>query len=84
MSPMFLAQFIAVPLSATFNVLERQDLQLWWDIGRLVYVVASLLLAQRLGLSGTVAVALYSTVMFAGYVLLFSLSIWVLQIHQRQ
>ena len=33
-------QFIVFPLSQTLNVLERQDLQLLWDAGRLLAVLA--------------------------------------------
>jgi O-antigen/teichoic acid export membrane protein len=35
----FFMSFIIVPVSQTLNILERQDLQLYWDIGRLVMVL---------------------------------------------
>ncbi|MFW6275733.1 MAG: lipopolysaccharide biosynthesis protein [bacterium] len=38
LAPMLLLQFVVVPLSQTLNIIERQDLQLIWDIARFVSV----------------------------------------------
>lgn len=34
LAPMLLVQFIVVPLSQTLNIIERQDIQLYWDVSR--------------------------------------------------
>ncbi len=36
LAPLFLGQFVVAPLSQTLTVLERQDVQLFWDLLRLV------------------------------------------------
>jgi O-antigen/teichoic acid export membrane protein len=71
---MFLAQFVVVPLSQTLNVLERQDLQLAWDAGRLVLTVGVLVAASFLQFSDVQAVGLYGVAMLLAYVALFALS----------
>lgn len=38
LAPSLLLQFIAVPVSQTLTILERQGVQLDWDISRLVLV----------------------------------------------
>jgi O-antigen/teichoic acid export membrane protein len=68
---MFLVQFVVVPLSQTLNVLERQDLQLVWDAGRLLLVVGGLVLAYVLDWTAWTAIAIYSISMFAAYAVLY-------------
>lgn len=43
--------FIAWPLIPTLTVLERQDLQTAWDVGRLATIVAALAASQAMGLA---------------------------------
>lgn len=72
---MFVIQFVVVPLSHTLNVLERQDLQLVWDAGRLVLVVSGIVLASVLGWPAGSAVLVYGVSMFLAYGGLFVLSL---------
>jgi O-antigen/teichoic acid export membrane protein len=71
---MFVAQFVVVPLSQTLNVLERQDWQLAWDVGRLVMMVGGLWIASALGWPARIAVMVYGVAMFIAYGGLFVLS----------
>lgn len=64
------AQFVAVPVSETLNFLERQDLQLAWDAGRLVLVLAVLGAAFALGASPMQAVSAFCAVMALAYLAL--------------
>lgn len=66
----FLAQFVVVPLSQTLNLLERQHVQLAWDIVRLVAVLGSVVGAYALGMSDKAAVAAFSGSMASTYILL--------------
>jgi len=74
MGIMYLVQFIVVPLSHTLNILERQNWQLYWDIGRLGLMGGGLLLAQYFGLPAWYAICIYSVLMTVAYVLLLLLS----------
>lgn len=71
---MFLVQFVVAPLSQTLNVLERQDLQLVWDAGRLVLVVGTIVAAYLLDFPAAVAIAVYGVGMILAYLSLFSIS----------
>jgi O-antigen/teichoic acid export membrane protein len=64
------AQFVAVPVSETLNFLERQDLQLAWDGGRLVLVLAVLGTAFALGASPMEAISAFAAVMALAYLAL--------------
>lgn len=75
LSLMFLAQFVVAPLSQTLNVLERQDWQLGWDIGRLSGVIGTLFIAYKFCWSPLWAIAAYSLFMFISYLSLFGLSL---------
>ncbi|HJU84398.1 MAG TPA: lipopolysaccharide biosynthesis protein [Holophagaceae bacterium] len=55
--PMYLLQFVAFPVSQTLSILERQGLQIMWDVARLVAVVAAILIPARLALGPTWTVA---------------------------
>lgn len=74
LAPMFLAQFVVVPLSQTLNVLERQDLQFGWDATRLLLVLGAFALGQRLSLPPIGTLALYSASGTLAYLALFGLS----------
>ena len=74
--PMFLGQIVVMPLSQSLNILERQDLQLMWDAGRLLAVTLSIGAAHYIFHLQTLAtIAFYGAVMFVMYVVLF-LAIW--------
>ena len=70
----YLAQFVVLPLSKTLTILERQDLQLAWDAGRLLLVVGSLVVSRALAAPEWTAVAAYGAAMFAAYCGLLALS----------
>lgn len=76
LSLLFLARFIAVPLSQTLNILERQDLLLGWDTARLVVAVGALVVASAIGLTSLQAIGWYSVGMGVMYVALFALCFW--------
>jgi O-antigen/teichoic acid export membrane protein len=71
---MVLVQFLAVPLSYTLDALERQDLQLAWDVGRIVLVVGSLYLPAKVGLPAGAAITLYGAAMTVCYIALLGVS----------
>jgi len=70
LSPAILMQFVTSPLSQAMIILERQDIQLAWDFGRLILIVTSFLLASILHWPPEMAVISYSTAMFTSYILL--------------
>jgi O-antigen/teichoic acid export membrane protein len=74
MSAMFLVQFVVVPLSQTLNILEQQDWQLLWDVGRLAAVVGGLVVVHLFSWPAWSAVATYSASMLAAYLALLGLS----------
>jgi O-antigen/teichoic acid export membrane protein len=67
---MFLAQLVVQPLSQTFIILERQELQLRWDTLRLVAVVASLAIAGAAGWDAIPAIVLLNVSLTLAYLLL--------------
>jgi O-antigen/teichoic acid export membrane protein len=67
LAPMYLLQFVAVPLSQTMNMLELQDRQLAWDLSRLIAVAAALVVPGRLGVGGMGTLAIYGGVMTIFY-----------------
>jgi O-antigen/teichoic acid export membrane protein len=67
--PLYLTQFVAVPLS-TLNVLEKQHLDLAWDSMRLVLGVASVVVPWYLGASALVTIGVFGSVMASLYVVL--------------
>jgi O-antigen/teichoic acid export membrane protein len=71
LAPMFMAQFVAYPLSQTLNVYERQDWVLAWDVTRFFLVVGSLVAVNWLGYGPTAAVATYGVVMFVALLVAF-------------
>jgi len=74
LSTMLLLQLVAAPLSYTLSILERQDLQLAWDAGRLLAVVGGFALARGLEWPAQTAVLLYGGLMFIAYAVLLVLS----------
>lgn len=76
---LLLGRFITLPLSQTLNILERQDLQLKWDILRFVMIVLSLVIPNTLNWSALNALWVYSSSSFLSYVLLFLFYLKALQ-----
>lgn len=74
LAPMFLVQFAVVPLSQTLNILERQEVQLAWDAGRLVMVLSAFGLAMILGWPALYALIAFAVAMSLAYALLFGLN----------
>ncbi|MBZ0276196.1 MAG: oligosaccharide flippase family protein [Anaerolineae bacterium] len=79
LAPVLWTQFIISPLSQTINIMERQDIQLAWDVGRLGVVLAVFGLAWRLNLDVTVTIALYTGGMFLLYLLLFFINVMIIR-----
>lgn len=79
MTPMFLFQFVIGSLSQTLNVVERQDIQLFWVIVYLVGVSFSFAVTYYLHLSAVFAIALLSLMMTISYLLHFVLCVYVLR-----
>jgi O-antigen/teichoic acid export membrane protein len=70
LAPMFLAQFVVVPLSPTLMATSRQDLQLYWDISRTLVVLVLFLAASILHWTALSTVTWFSIVMTGLYVVL--------------
>jgi O-antigen/teichoic acid export membrane protein len=66
----FLTQLAITPLTSTFAVIERQDLQLYRDSLRVAAVIGVFVLAGELSWSPNTTVAAYSAVMVVGYLTL--------------
>ncbi|MNG23852.1 hypothetical protein D3C84_1085050 [compost metagenome] len=69
LAPFFLGQFVVAPLSQTLNVLERQDIQLFWDAVRLIVPNFALLLSFLSGCEDKVSLGVYSGSMLVVYIL---------------
>lgn len=76
MSLIFWMQLAVVPVSQTLNAVERQDLQLYWDIGRLLAAIVSLATPFLWQMSALTAVRSYSIAMFIVYFIYLLLCIW--------
>lgn len=73
LAPAMLIQFTVSPIAQTIFVLERQDLQLRWDLGRVVLLVAIFLLASWLNWQPVVTVGVYA----AGYAAAYAILLWM-------
>ena len=81
---MFLLQLVANPLSHTLMMLERQDLQAFWDALRLGIVVGGMVVVRALGGSSYQMVAYYAFAMFISYGVLVSMCLQQLAVKTRQ
>lgn len=63
----YVGQFAVAPLSQTLNILERQDLQLTWDVIRLVLVWSALLVGKALSVQPIVAIGALAAVLCISY-----------------
>lgn len=65
--PMFFGQFVVSPLSQTLNVIQRQDVQLKWDLARLIVPNSGLLVSAVSGASFAMSMLVFSVLMFIMY-----------------
>ncbi|WP_141354684.1 lipopolysaccharide biosynthesis protein [Zoogloea ramigera] len=63
----FLLQLVSSPLSTVFVIVGRQTTQFFWELGRIVSIVLSVLLANFIGLDSLFAVGFFSAVLAASY-----------------
>ena len=70
LSPMYLLQFMTVPLSTTLLLMEKQGMQLVWDLSRMLAVLGALFIPVFLGWGPAMAVGLYGLSMGVLYLLL--------------
>lgn len=68
LAPSYAAGLVAGPLSYTFEIAERLMLGALWDVGRLVLVVASILVPFMLGFGVNSAIGSLSAVMVLAYI----------------
>ncbi len=76
---MFLLQFAVTPVSQTLNLLERQDLQLRWDVSRGVLAGGALVASAVVGAPARVAIGAYAVAMALAYAQLYWMSWHALQ-----
>ncbi|WP_053365618.1 lipopolysaccharide biosynthesis protein [Bacillus sp. FJAT-27245] len=79
LSLMYLAQFIVSPLSQTLNILNRQDLQLIWDIVRLILTVVPFLAGFLFEYDFYQLIRLFGICSVASYALLYGMIFRVLK-----
>ncbi|MFC2947712.1 lipopolysaccharide biosynthesis protein [Virgibacillus sediminis] len=80
---MFIGQFTVVPLSQTLNILNRQNIQLLWDIGRVVLSIITIIVSAKfLHLGPALTLFIYSVSMFLLYVVLYFISLYFLNNNQ--
>lgn len=77
LTPMYLLQFTAVPVSATLSILERQGLQFIWDASRLVAILVAVCLLPRAGVGPAWTIAAYGFVMTS----LYAVMLWMVHRH---
>jgi O-antigen/teichoic acid export membrane protein len=70
----YLAEFAVTPISQTLFILERQGVQLVWDVTRLLLTVGGPLLCGLVGAPLVAAVAVLSVAHVTCYLLLYALS----------
>lgn len=73
LAPGLLGQFVGAPLSQFLIALERQHLQLAWDVARLVIVGGCLVVGYTLGVSSSGAIFILGLSSLAAYAVLISL-----------
>ena len=80
LSVAYLAQAVLHPVSTLLQIMERQILAAAWQAGRLALVLATVLVAWRLGLSAVTALWLASLAQLVSCVTMLALIAW--SIHQ--
>jgi O-antigen/teichoic acid export membrane protein len=81
MAPMFVTQTVVPPLSQTIFILERQDIQVLWDLGRLLMVAGTFIGSSILHLEPKTAIGLYVVTMCFTDIILFLINRHLLQRH---
>ena len=72
MLPVFLGQIVVSPLAQTMNVLEKQDVQLIWDLSRVLIITAAISIAHYiLHWDSLSTLFLYGFIMLGMYIILF-------------
>jgi O-antigen/teichoic acid export membrane protein len=71
---MFLAKFVAVPLSNTLTLRESYWPVFAWEVLRAPFIILSLVIAYLLGADERTAIIVYSGAMTLGYIVLYGLS----------
>jgi O-antigen/teichoic acid export membrane protein len=64
---MFLLQLVVSPLSQTLNVIGRQDLQLGWDVSRLIAMITLFWVARAAGWSDLLTLGSFALMMAVMY-----------------
>jgi len=67
LAPLFVIKLIVTPFSQTLNIINRQDLQLFWDLFRLIIVVGVFIIIKLKNLAPLSGVSLYSGSVFFVY-----------------
>lgn len=75
LAPVLLVQFAVVPLSQTLNILEKQDLQLFWDIGRFISIALLFFLFHYFSIEAITSIILISVISTLLYIALFFLTL---------
>ena len=78
LTPMFAIQFVVFPLSQTLIILERQELQLVWDVIRLILVFGTLQGTAVLTHKANWAIGTLSISMTVSYLVLGVMGIWTI------
>jgi O-antigen/teichoic acid export membrane protein len=76
--------FISWPINPTLSLLERQSVQLMWDIGRGALAVGSLIACHVLNVGARQTIFAYGVAMVIGYFLHIVLSKWAIRSKVRQ
>ncbi len=74
MAFMFYAGFLNSPVTMTLNILERQGVQLAWDISRLALTLLAIMLPSHLGYGPRIAILSYGVAMTLMYGIHWTLS----------
>jgi O-antigen/teichoic acid export membrane protein len=80
----FLLQFVAVPVSQTLNLIERQDLQLLWDFSNVVLTAGPFLIGAALEWSPRLSLAAYGVAMIILYLFLILLTLHALDVYEAK
>lgn len=73
LAPAMLMQFMVSPISQTIFVLERQDLQFLWDVGRVLLLLLIFAIARWQNWQPVTTIAVYA----AGYALAYGVLFWM-------
>src|SRR5690625_1015892 len=73
LSVLYLVQFVMFPLSQTLEALEKQKIQLFWQVTRFILVFISLILPPIFNLSIELTLVCYSTAVVISYIIIYVL-----------